>query len=206
MKNKNISLFNKWALDGKDVSMEKGHTQSVNYMITLLKEKLLLKKKFNFLDLGCGNGWVVKKISRNKFCNLAVGIDGAKNMIRNAKENSNNEIFINENIENWNFDTKFDIIFSMETLYYMKNINDLIDNISKNLLKENGSIIIGIDHYSENTPSLTWGEDYNLDINTLSSIQWKKLFTENKFQNIEIDFFGKKDDWNGTMILYAENS
>ena len=186
--------------------MEKGHTQSVNYMITLLKEKLLLKKKFNFLDLGCGNGWVVKKISRNKFCNLAVGIDGAKNMIRNAKENSNNEIFINENIENWNFDTKFDIIFSMETLYYMKNINDLIDNISKNLLKENGSIIIGIDHYSENTPSLTWGEDYNLDINTLSSIQWKKLFTKNKFQNIEIEFFGKKDDWNGTMILYAENS
>jgi len=206
MKNKNISLFNKWALDGKDVSMEKGHTQSVNYMINLLKEKLLLKKKFNFLDLGCGNGWVVKKISRNKFCNLAVGIDGAKNMIRNAKENSNNEIFINENIENWNFDTKFDIIFSMETLYYMKNINDLIDNISKNLLKENGSIIIGIDHYSENTPSLTWGEDYNLDINTLSSIQWKKLFTKNKFQNIEIEFFGKKDDWNGTMILYAENS
>ena len=90
--------------------------------------------------------------------------------------------------------------------YYMKNINDLIDNISKNLLKENGSIIIGIDHYSENTPSLTWGEDYNLDINTLSSIQWKKLFIENKFQNIEIEFFGKKDDWNGTMILYAENS
>ena len=27
-------------------------------------------------DIGCGNGWVVRKISKNKLCNLAVGVDG----------------------------------------------------------------------------------------------------------------------------------
>ena len=39
MKNKNIDLFDSWATIGKDVSMEKGHTPSVNRMLDIIKEK-----------------------------------------------------------------------------------------------------------------------------------------------------------------------
>ena len=38
----------------------------------------------------------------------------------------------------------------------------------------------------------------------LSVNEWKELFKNNQFKNIEINFFGSKDDWNGTLILYAE--
>ena len=205
MENKNIKLFNEWAISGKDVSMEKGHTPSVNYMIEIIKNKPIINQRdFKFLDLGCGNGWVVRKIANHKLCNLAVGVDGAKNMINNAISSSKNEIYINANIENWEYPKKFDIIFSMETFYYIKNVSGMLKNIYNNLLNENGSIIIGIDHYYENKPSLSWDKDYDLNLLTLTVNQWKKMFEKNQFKNIEIDFFGKKDNWNGTLILYAE--
>ena len=205
MENKNIKLFNEWAISGKDVSMEKGHTPSVNYMIEIIKNKPIINQRdFKFLDLGCGNGWVVRKIAKHKLCNLAVGVDGAKNMINNAISYSKNEIYINANIENWKYPKKFDIIFSMETFYYIKNVSGMLKNIYNNLLNENGSIIIGIDHYYENKPSLSWDKDYDLNLLTLTVNQWKKMFEKNQFKNIEIDFFGKKDNWNGTLILYAE--
>ena len=78
----------------------------------------------------------------------------------------------------------------METLYYVKDIDYLLKNIYSNLLVDKGSIIIGVDHYLENKPSLMWGEDYNLDIVTLSVKQWEKLFLKNKFKNIH---FWKKN-------------
>ena len=205
MENKNIKLFNEWAISGKDVSMEKGHTPSVNYMIEIIKNKPIINQRdFKFLDLGCGNGWVVRKLAKHKLCNLAVGVDGARNMINNAISYSKNEIYINANIENWEYPKKFDIIFSMETFYYIKNVSRMLKNIYNNLLNENGSIIIGIDHYYENKPSLSWDKDYDLNLLTLTVNQWKKMFEKNQFKNIEIDFFGKKDNWNGTLILYAE--
>ena len=205
MKNKNIELFNQWAVSGKDVSMEKGHTPSVNKMIEIIQSKSMLNNNnFNFLDLGCGNGWVVRKIAKNKFCKLAVGVDGAKNMIDNANNISTNEVYINANIEDWRYNEKFDVIFSMETFYYVKNISAMLKNIYKNLLNYNGSIIIGIDHYFENKPSLNWDKEYNLDLLTLSVDEWKKIFKNNQFKNIEISFFGRKDGWNGTLILYAQ--
>ena len=84
--NTNIKIFNNWALKNKDIGMEKGHASSVNKMLSIINEKTtILSKKFNFLDLGCGNGWVVKKFSNCKFCQLAVGVDGADNMIKKAK-------------------------------------------------------------------------------------------------------------------------
>ena len=43
--------------------MEKGHAVSVGDMLNFaLKERVDKGKKFSFLDVGCGNGWVVRKV------------------------------------------------------------------------------------------------------------------------------------------------
>ena len=202
--NINIETFNNWASLDKDESMEKGHYSSVNRMFQILKKETnLLESKFSFIDIGCGNGWVVRKILENPYCYYGLGIDGAKNMIKKAKSHNIGN-FIQADLETFNFKEKFDIIFSMETLYYLKNIDTFIKNLYYNSMNNNGSLIIGIDHYKENTSTLTWEKDYNLQITTLSIEDWYKKISKYPFSNIKIYKHGTKKDWAGTLILHAQ--
>ena len=46
-----IDIFGKWAEEGKDLGMEKGHANSVKAMLEFAcKERADLKQKFSFLD------------------------------------------------------------------------------------------------------------------------------------------------------------
>ena len=202
--NINIETFNNWAALGKDESMEEGHCSSVNRMFKILeKETKLLKSNFSFIDIGCGNGWVIRKILKNSYCNYALGIDGAENMIKKARLYKKG-YFIKTNIEEFNFERKFDVIFSMETLYYLENIDVFIRNLYNNGLASNGSIIIGIDHYKENASTLTWDKEYNLKTTTLSIKGWYKKLSKYPFSKIKIYQHGQKKDWEGTLILHAK--
>ena len=84
-------IFDKWAKNGRDELMEKEHGKNV---IKFLKT-ISFEKPFTFLDVGCGNGWVVRRIAENKLCKNAVGIDKSENMILQAKlkKKSNKEFF-----------------------------------------------------------------------------------------------------------------
>ena len=61
---KTSHLFDKWAKTGRAEEMEKGHGATVNKFL----DKLVFDKPFTFLDIGCGNGWVVRKISQLSNC------------------------------------------------------------------------------------------------------------------------------------------
>ena len=201
--NINIKTFDDWALSRKDIKMEKGHTKSVDKMISIIKKKSeIINNKFSFLDLGCGNGWVVRKILKNNNCINAVGIDGSPNMIKIANEYQNGN-FHQERIENIKFNKKYDIIFSMETFYYLDDIQDVLTNIYKNGIRKNGMIIIGIDHYLENEPTLSWDTDYNLSTKTYGIKKWLSLFKLSGFKNTKHMIFGKNKDWHGTLIIFA---
>jgi ubiquinone/menaquinone biosynthesis C-methylase UbiE len=66
---KPTEIFGKWAEEGKDVGMEKGHATSVKDMLDFaLQERTNIGTNFSFLDLGCGNGWVARNISKNSLC------------------------------------------------------------------------------------------------------------------------------------------
>ena len=78
-------VFGQWLEEGKDIGMQNGHAIPVQNMIDFaLKERSDIGDNFSFLDLGCGNGWVVRDIAKNTLCNKAVGIDGAEQMIKAA--------------------------------------------------------------------------------------------------------------------------
>ena len=74
---KTAKLFDVWANTGRSEDMEKGHGTTVNQFL----DKLPLKENFTFLDIGCGNGWVVRKISQKSSCIKA-----------NASASTNSEI------------------------------------------------------------------------------------------------------------------
>ena len=73
--------FDEWALSGRSELMEREHGRNVLRFLY----NVSFDKPFSFLDVGCGNGWVIREISQIENCKKAVGIDKSKNMIKNAK-------------------------------------------------------------------------------------------------------------------------
>ena len=130
---KTAKYFDHWANIGKSEDMEKGHGTTVNKFL----DKISFEKKFSFLDIGCGNGWVVKKMSQLDACTKAIGIDKSKNMISKAKKTkiSSKEKYYITNLESSRFSTKLDVIFSMESLYYSVPMEPALAKVYKLLKK-----------------------------------------------------------------------
>ena len=103
------------------------------------------------------------------------------------------------NINNYN--ETFDVIFSMEVLYYLKNPQNILNYIFNNLLNKNGFFVMGIDHYSENQSSLSWPQDLNVEMHTYSMFEWQKMIKNAKFRSVSLSQVGKKKGWEGTLIL-----
>tara|TARA_Y100001970_G_C14059598_1_gene763478 strand:- start:470 stop:1078 length:609 start_codon:yes stop_codon:yes gene_type:complete len=197
--NINIKTFDKWAKKGKDVSMAEGHAPAVNQMTDMIFNTM--SKKFNMLDIGCGNGWVVRAFKNHSLCYHAAGIDGAKQMIDNAIKIDPKGEYILSEIESWNNIDTYDVIFSMETFYYFDNPELLIKKIYQSFLKNNGMLIIGIDHYLENKSTLDWDSKFNIKTNTLSKESWIDFFHKAGFKDCRMVQVCKKENWEGTLVI-----
>tara|TARA_B100000902_G_scaffold321231_1_gene314093 strand:+ start:188 stop:802 length:615 start_codon:yes stop_codon:yes gene_type:complete len=203
MKNNPIKTFNSWAKENKDIGMEKNHAQSVEYMISKIPLHIL-KNKFSFLDIGCGNGWVVRKMNDFANCINSVGMDGAENMINKAKSLNPNLEYLKIDLDHLNCSEKFEVVFSMEVFYYLKDPLKTISYVQNSMLKESGFFIMGIDHYLENKPSLSWPKALDLDLKTLSIDQWIKMVRSSGFSKVNYEQVGQKEDWAGTLVIHGE--
>jgi len=198
-----INTFNSWAQNNKDEGMEKNHSFSVNKMLELIPSEKL-SSAFSFIDIGCGNGWVVQNMNTHENCIKSVGIDGAEKMIKKAIAKDPNSDYFQLDIETMDYKDKFDIVFSMEVFYYFKDPLYVLNYIYKHILKPGGCMILGIDHYIENKSSLSWSKDLDLSLRTYSIEQWKSNFEKAGFKNINTYQFGAKENWAGTLVIYCE--
>ena len=170
---KTSRLFDRWAKIGRAEEMEKGHGVTVNKFL----DKLTFNKSFTFLDIGCGNGWVVRKISQLPNCSKAIGIDKSRTMIKKAKEKktSEKESYFTTDLESWKYAGKFDVIFSMEALYYSVPMEPALKNVYK-LLKKKGVFYCGTDFYKDNKLTTRWIKDMAVPMDLRSEKEWKKMF------------------------------
>ena len=199
---KPTEIFGKWAEEGKDVGMEKGHATSVNDMLDFaLQERTNIGKNFSFLDLGCGNGWVARNVSKNSLCTKAVGIDGAEQMIINAKKIGGQVNYILADINSYISPMKFDLIHSMEVLYYLDNPASKVKSLCDHWLEEQGRLIIGIDHYYENLDSHSWEEKVGTRMLMLKEAEWLDIFQESGLSDIKSWRSNQSKDWSGTLVL-----
>lgn len=167
--------FDKWADIGRSELMEKEHSKTVLKFLKSIK----FEKPFSFLDVGCGNGWVVRKIADLENCKLAVGIDKSKNMIgkANSKKKSEKEFYFCTDIQSWKYRGKFNYIFSMESLYYALPMESSLLKIFK-LLKRGGQFFCGTDFYKDNKATTRWAHHMKIPLDLRSKIEWKKMFDE----------------------------
>ena len=171
--------FDKWAKIGRDELMEREHTKAVSKFL----ESISFEKDFSFLDVGCGNGWIVRKIAEIKTCKKAVGIDKSKFMIKNAisKKKTVKEHYIQSDIESWDYKGKFDFIFSMESLYYSESLEKALAKIFK-LLKLGGKFFCGTDFYKDNKATSRWPKQMKVPMHLRSKSEWIKLFRDAGFK------------------------
>ena len=173
------ATFDKWAKNGRDELMEREHRKNV---ITFLKT-ISFDKPFSFLDVGCGNGWVVRRVAEEYYCKKAIGIDKSKNMIlqANTKKKTIKEKYIHKNIESLKYQSKFDFIFSMESLYYVNSIEIALEKIYK-LLKPGGKFFCGTDFYTDNIATINWADMMKVQMHLHSKQEWKKFFKDAGFE------------------------
>jgi len=203
MKNNPIKTFNSWAEKNKDAGMEKNHFNSVECMLRKMPKRII-NSNFSFLDIGCGNGWVVRKVNNFENCIKSVGIDGAEKMIHKATVLSPNLEYLKLDLDCLSYSKKFEVVFSMEVFYYLKNPLKTLKHIYTNMIMNDGFFIIGIDHYLENKPSLSWPKELCLNLQTLSIDDWVKMVNLAGFNKVNYEQVGSKENWAGTLVLYAE--
>lgn len=202
MKKDPINIFGDWALSGRDEQMAKGHADSVNRMLNLV---ITTQKKFSFIDVGCGNGWVVRKLVNNPLCQYAAGVDGSEHMIAKAKSIDETGNYFCEDIRQWSPPETFDVVHSMEVFYYIEKPDLLIKNIFHSWLNPGGKLIMGIDFYFENTTCHTWQEDCGVSIMQLFlKTEWINFFKNAGFKNVSSYHIGAKANWKGTLVLMGE--
>ena len=172
-------LFDEWAVTGRAEEMEKGHGVTVNKFL----DSISFDKPFSFLDVGCGNGWIVRKIAQLPNCKKAVGIDKSKKMISIAisKQISKKEKYLSVNLESWKYLGKFDIIFSMESLYYSVPMEPALSKIFK-ILRTNGFFYCGTDFYSDNYLTKRWKKVMKVPMDLRSKTEWKSMFRKIGFK------------------------
>ena len=122
-------------------------------------------------------------------------------MICNAKKIEGQVEYILADINSYVAPRKFDLIHSMEVLYYLEDPAEKVKNFNNDWLEEEGRLIIGIDHYYENLDSHSWEEKVGTPMLMLKEADWLDIFNESGLNNVESWRSNPSEDWAGTLIL-----
>ena len=200
---KATDVFHDWALAGKDLGMEKGHSHAVNQMLEFIFKKAEKSmQNFSAIDVGCGNGWVVRLFDEHHMCNYAEGIDGAKAMIDKAKQIDSNGNYSICNLPEFKPERKYDFLHSMEFLYYLEDPKEMLKLFFREWINDGGWAVIGIDHYLEHEESLGWPEHVGVRMTTLSTEQWLEAWKDAGFSSITHWYAGEKSP--GTLVIAGQ--
>ena len=175
--------FNEWARAGKGESMEKGHRPVGEQAIA----RMHISPGARVLDVGCGSGWATRLLAKSAFKGRVTGIDISDEMIRVARESSQsfpNVDFEIASAEQLAFDDhEFTHVFSMESLYYYRNIPQALKEIHR-VLQGRGLFVAVVDLYWENEATHQWIDTLKVPVELLSVGDYHSLFINAGFDNV----------------------
>jgi len=199
--------FNEWARAGKGESMEVGHGPVGRQAIALMQVSM----DSRVLDVGCGSGWASRLLADYAVNGRVTGIDISDEMVRLARESSSdyqNVSFEVASAEQLPFaDSEFTHAFSMESLYYYRNIPKALKEINR-VLKPGGSFFAVVDLYRENEATHQWVDQLKVRVELLSIEEYRSLFIDAGFVNIRdqriLDPRPVPDDYTGGSFKNRE--
>ena len=126
---------------------------------------------------------------------------------RTKKTSEKEHYFITE-LESWNYSEKFDVVFSMESLYYSVPMEPALAKVYK-ILNKKGVFYCGTDFYSDNHLTTRWAKDMKIPMDLRSKSEWKKMFERMGFKTKtkQVKDRNHKSKWKrdyGTLFVIGE--
>jgi SAM-dependent methyltransferase len=175
--------FNEWARAGKGESMERGHRPVGEQAIQLMR----VPPAARVLDVGCGSGWATRLLAASASNGSVTGIDISDEMVRVARESSSSFSNVTYEIASAGklpfSDGEFTHAFSMESLYYYRNIPKALKEIER-VLQPGGLFVAVVDLYWESEATHQWIDKLNVPVELLSVADYRSLFIDAGFVNI----------------------
>lgn len=178
--------FDRWAEAGRGEGMEKDHLP-----ITLpVLERMRPAATDNVLDVGCGAGWLSRRMSRLVPEGRVVGMDISDAMIRVARRNSldhDNVLYVTGEAGEIPWEPGFfHHAVSVESSYYWPNPAAGMKEIYR-VLRDGGSAWILINYYRDNVHCHQWGPLLAVTTHLLSAGEWAGLFREAGFGEVSTE-------------------
>ena len=175
--------FNRWAEAGRGAEMELDHLP-----ITLpVLGKMRPAPTDNVLDVGCGEGWLSRRLAKLVPEGRVVGMDISDEMIRHARRSSadfGNLLFVAGEVAEIPWQPHFfSHAISVESSYYWPDPAAGVKDIFR-VLHDGGSAWILINYYRDNPHCHQWGELLAVRTHLLSRNEWAELYRAAGFSGV----------------------
>ncbi|MDY2736650.1 class I SAM-dependent methyltransferase [Intestinibacter sp.] len=151
------------------------------YLIDELLDKYHLDKNAKVLDIGCGSGGAVDFLSKKGL--NAIGIDISQDIINEGKSKYGDINLVVMDAHSMDFEKNYFDIISIECSLSIMDNPKLVLNSCRDILKDNGIILLGDFFFKENTDK---SNAYTLDY-------WYKLCEDMGFK--VVDFKDQSKNW-----------
>jgi SAM-dependent methyltransferase len=175
--------FNRWAEAGRGEEMEERHLPIVVPMLTLME----LQSADRVLDVGCGSGWMVRRLAAHLPKGSYVGMDVSDQMVRRAELASAavpNASFLHGTAEEIPAPPdSFTKVISVESAYYWHDVGRGLSEIFR-VLAPGGSAWLLINYYCDNPDCHQWAQHFEIPTSLLSAAEWQEQFQAAGFRDV----------------------
>ncbi|KHD37664.1 SAM-dependent methlyltransferase [Clostridium acetobutylicum] len=164
-------------------------------------DKIKIDKAYKMLDIGCGGGRTVNRLSNAAEEGEVYGIDYSSDCVRWASEYNKElikegRVHISEaSVEKLPFeDNKFDVVTAVETIYFWPNVEENIKEVNR-VLKKGGKFIIINEIYDDDKfreRNNEFAKNSNMKI--YSPEKLKSLLKNAGYLNIEMEI-KEENNW-----------
>ena len=201
-----ISLYNGWAVDGRDVIMEVSNEGPVTATLKEVVEGLVAENEaIKAVDLGSGNGWLSRLTKTMAPEAEVTGVDAASLMVKRAEELDDEGVcnYACADVEQWEpegGEGSLDLVLAVELLHLVEDPKALLERAVA-WLKPGGRMIVTLECYKENRLSRTWSNDLGIPMTVLAQKKWVDMVEAAGIKEVTATRSQPKGPWPGMLVL-----
>lgn len=172
--------FDTWAAEGRGERMAVGHRAAVEQAL----ERVPIGSGDNALDLGCGVGWACH-LMRERGAGRVVGVEASRGMLARARP-APGVALVGASMTALPFrDATFSRALSVESLYYVPDVNLALREVRRVLAPE-GRFIVMMDLYGGSPVASQWIDALKVKVHLLHPPLWRRRLERAGFSRVEI--------------------